>query len=42
MEKVFDLKRRLATWAKNDKEWNKDKEPIKDKLVENVHKAAGI
>lgn len=42
MEKVFDLKRRLSTWAKNDKEWNKDKEPIKDKLVENVHKAAGI
>ena len=42
MEKVFDLKRRLATWAKNDKEWNKDKEPIKDKLVENVHKATGI
>lgn len=42
MEKVFDLKRRLATWAKNDKEWNKDKEPIKNKLVENVHKAAGI
>ena len=39
MEKVFDLKRRLATWAKNDKEWNKDKEPIQDKLVEHVKKA---
>lgn len=41
-EKVFNIKLRLQTWAKNDKEWNKDKEPIKDKLVENVHKAAGI
>ena len=39
MEKVFDLKRRLATWAKNDKDWNKDKEPIKDPLVEHVKKA---
>ena len=39
MEKVFDLKRRLATWAKNDKEWNKSKEPIQDKLVEHVKKA---
>lgn len=38
-EKVFNIKLRLATWAKNDKDWNKDKEPIQDKLVEHVKKA---
>jgi len=35
-EKVFNIKLRLATWAKNDKEWNKDKEV--DPLVANVMK----
>jgi hypothetical protein len=35
-EKVFNIKLRLATWAKNDKEWNKNKEV--DPLVENVMK----
>lgn len=36
-EKVFNIKLRLATWAKNDKEWNKDKQL--DPLVEHVKKA---
>ena len=30
-EKYFDIKRRLSTWIKNDKNWNK-KEPQKEQL----------
>jgi hypothetical protein len=40
MEKVFDLKRRLATWKSRQKNFNK--EPEIDQLVINVNKAVGL
>ena len=40
MEKVFDLKRRLATWKSRQKNFNK--EPEVDQLVINVNKAVGL
>jgi hypothetical protein len=40
MEKVFDVKRRLATWKSRQKTFNKDTEV--DPLVINVNKAVGL
>ena len=32
MEKTFDIKRRLARWAKNDKKWNKKESKIESQI----------
>ena len=34
MEKVFNIKRRLKTWSKNDKQWNPNQE--EPKIVVNL------
>mgnify|MGYP003656736823 CR=1 FL=1 len=36
LEKTFDIKRRLKTWEKNSKKWNKSSDSNKDKLSKNM------